>query len=254
MDDNYRKYVDFIKYCNSTNLNSTDYNIAICMIENLDQMNQISISDLAYQSNTGNASINRFIKRVGFQDFKEFKQVIFSISQYDASRRENKEEIERSIDKHYQDFMNGLSNTKKTMKTDEFKTFIDWINEAKYVLLVGEEHELHVFESFQLGLISKKQNCFVCSTNNIGDVNLNILSKDTLTIFLSTFYPWNANAFESFSHSLRKQTIKTVLLTQEMPDKKEEYDLIIKYGVENSKLDGFPSLHCIRSVLEDTIQ
>ena len=74
-----------INSCNTQVANNNDYNIARTILSYVNDLEIVSLEELANQANILQASVRRFIKKMGFksyQDFREFFQKANKIKHY----------------------------------------------------------------------------------------------------------------------------------------------------------------------------
>lgn len=69
------KGFSFIKICNEKLLNNNEYNIARILINNLENIQNLTLEKVSLDANISTASVSRFINKCGFKSFQDIKTV-----------------------------------------------------------------------------------------------------------------------------------------------------------------------------------
>ena len=71
-------YFTFLSYLNGCSKNSVEYNICRAILNNIDDLADMHVSDLAALSNTSEPSVKRYWKSLGFNSFQQMKYQLFT--------------------------------------------------------------------------------------------------------------------------------------------------------------------------------
>ena len=66
-------FFTFIEYLNARVANGNEYCIAKAIMDNVDKIMMVSLEEIADQANISVASVSRFVKKMGFESFADFK-------------------------------------------------------------------------------------------------------------------------------------------------------------------------------------
>ena len=79
-------YTRLLIVLNDRDLYSTDYHIALVMLQNMQRLAELSIQELAGLCNVSKSTISKFIRELGYEDFADFRSAaIFEDNKYHNS-------------------------------------------------------------------------------------------------------------------------------------------------------------------------
>lgn len=96
------------------------------------QIKNMNIGELAKNTNTSNASITRFVKKVGCQNYSDLKLSIISQNElhYDSDTLGISDEV-------FIFYQNVIKNTQRLIKSSEIKALVKLIENAEKIILIG---------------------------------------------------------------------------------------------------------------------
>ena len=111
--------------------------------KNPEKVISMSIKELSNESNTGEATIIRFCKKIGFKGYNEFK--ISLISTMSKKKQKTRHKIDILYDKNYNTIseniynnsFNVLKDTLSLINNEVFDNCINLINTAKHIEFIG---------------------------------------------------------------------------------------------------------------------
>ncbi|MBP9477364.1 MAG: MurR/RpiR family transcriptional regulator [Sebaldella sp.] len=114
-----------------------------CIQKNPEKVISMSIKELSNESNTGEATIIRFCKKIGFKGYNEFK--ISLISTMSKKKQKTRHKIDILSDKNYNTIaeniynnsFNVLKDTLSLINNEVFDNCINLINTAKHIEFIG---------------------------------------------------------------------------------------------------------------------
>ncbi|WP_283584025.1 MurR/RpiR family transcriptional regulator [Limosilactobacillus difficilis] len=108
--------------------------VAMIAVQKPEQVQQMSISELASQASVSNATITRFVKRLGCGNFASFK---ISLARGDDEEAEPKTD-ESDATANVLDFYGKvLRKTRQKLNAEELRQAVDWIKASHRVYLFG---------------------------------------------------------------------------------------------------------------------
>lgn len=126
------------------NFSKSEKKIAEYILKNSDYVKTINSTQLAKAAKVGQASIIRFVKKIGFTGFSDFKiklnQELASITDNEnilhssVTLNDSIEEITKKIAK---DSMDSISITQSNLKDSELKKAIKLLADANKIILIG---------------------------------------------------------------------------------------------------------------------
>ena len=67
-------FFSLITYCNTQMINANEYNIARVILEHVNEIDSMSLENLSNESNISQASVSRFIKKLGYKNYQDFRE------------------------------------------------------------------------------------------------------------------------------------------------------------------------------------
>lgn len=126
------------------NFSKSEKKIAEYILKNSDYVKTINSTQLAEAAKVGQASIIRFVKKIGFTGFSDFK---IKLNQELAATADNENILHSSVTlndsigeitkKIAKDSMDSISITQNNLKDSELKKAIKLLSEANKIILIG---------------------------------------------------------------------------------------------------------------------
>lgn len=211
---------------NQKQVGSAFYNIALELLVKLDDMKDVTIEYIAKACNVSNASVSRFCRELGYEDFFDFKYCL-KHDVIDKNYRSdlNSRMIDFSMDMDaYRAYYCGevarvTSQVLETMNLPALDALVRDIHEYKTVVAMGLLHSEYACLTLQakmlklnkviISLINSKAQCeYLCSA---GKDTLVLLFSVTGNYFLNTLLPRMTEGDEK-----KVVQAKIVLLTSNM--------------------------------------
>lgn len=121
-------------------LKPSEKKAAIYLIERADDVIHFSINDFAENAGCSDATVSRFVRKLGFQRFSDFRISLVR----ELSSLENKQMVSRSVTgvediilNIIQSGHNALGDIQKLVEVHVFETVSDWIMASRRVLFFG---------------------------------------------------------------------------------------------------------------------
>ena len=125
------RYLEIIKSCYPS-LSKTEKKVADYFIEQKGEIIYKTLLEIAKAINVGEATIIRFVKRIGFSGFQELKLEIAK-----EAKPENEENYENYIDRIAANMLETITNTKTVLTQENLDIAIDLIMKSDKLYFYG---------------------------------------------------------------------------------------------------------------------
>lgn len=250
------KFLNFINKCNTETLNNNDYNIVRAIFNYIGSSEFPYIDCLADEANVSKASISRFIKKYGFDNYQEFKILMSSQASllfYNLRVRflEKNSRISNSkiADIVYQKVIDNIVETKKKLDLEKITNIIDLFEISDDITFLGDEHDLVEFYMLQLALLSSEKAAYLFKVNETKNIHSNYFTEKSTVVIINV-----ANQFFHYNDILNKANkvnAKVIYISQDYnEDIASKCDIIYIYGIPETVNYGYNSLFYIGELLE----
>ena len=252
------KCFSFIKICNEKLLNNNEYNIARVLMNNIENIQNVTLEKVSLEANISTASVSRFINKCGFKSFQEYKNCMMAFNNnvkmhrlISHTQRFMRKTNQTLSDQLYDDAINNLQQTKINLNIDLLKQIIQQLKHSQHVIILGDSHELADFYTLQLDLLV---NDIPTQLVNIGDKNnsfIHFLNKDDTVLYIDLYNDWFPGQRENILKQIKDKDIFTICFAQEKKHLEDYADILYIYGIENSVNDGYYSLPYLSRLLSE---
>lgn len=210
-----------------TDLTYIEKEIKAYILNHLDQMIEMNIADLANETESSNATIIRFCRKLNVTGYKEFKlELVKDIER----RRKEKKDIDMSYpfsrqESSQQVFKKMLDLSKESLdscyeaiSSRDLNQIAKWINEANNVYLYGVGDSMISAMSFANRLVKLGKHAIIA--NQYGDSAANIYQVTRRDLVIVVSYSGSSIPNKKFLKMMKRIGCKTVLLSsnQELDD------------------------------------
>lgn len=123
--------------------------IADYLLSHSDQINNMNINELSTKTATSNASITRFVQKMGYKKYADLKLAINHSTAVDPSNNINKVEI---IDEVFLFYQKVIQKTQKFIKQDDLEKFYHLLKNHKNIIVIGSSNSGATGKTFSLRL------------------------------------------------------------------------------------------------------
>jgi DNA-binding MurR/RpiR family transcriptional regulator len=253
-------FFSFSKFCNEKIDNTTDYAIASCVIHHINELDTISIQEIASQSNTSPATVSRFFKKAGFDSYSQFKQTIFRQLRDVHLRRETQMKLlyqnkpqEKMISDLNRAAIDNLSATIEHMDVSLLCEIAYRLKHAKQVLIIGDSHELYDFYTLQIDLLGLGVSTRLVNMMHVEKFHYVDLEEDDVILYLNLFNGWIPSSLKELFSSLKKQGIYIYSMVQDSKSMEKYSTKEYVYGIKQSLNDGYISLPLLCTILNSLV-
>lgn len=218
---------------NKASHETTDVLIAKIFLENRYNLNELSLDDLSNQYYISQASISRFIKKLGYKNYNTFKYDVASSNEkmesvhaiQDRDRINDaiaiKEEVIYRINEAYQK-MNDLN-------VNDVLHIVDLLNKYQNIIFFGSELSMAMCKILQLGLVTLGKNVYTIYDKNYQNEMINEMSENDLLICISIEDRW-FHLQESINNLKESTSYKMMWTLSSSKDYLEGFDDIFVFG------------------------
>ncbi|MEG0256323.1 MULTISPECIES: MurR/RpiR family transcriptional regulator [Lactobacillales] len=242
------KLLDILR--NST-MNSTNWLLASTILEKGPDIEKTSIKDLATECHVSEATISRFVRLLGCNNYIDFKNNAFLIresndSQIFHSSKNSLDLLKKKPDDYlnlyYSQINESLNGLIHSINFDEIDYFLHQLHQKERVYIFSFSSSLMLAEIIQSNLINYGKLVLVGFNEVQQKDHLNNLKKDDLVITLSTFGNF-IHEYSDISKIMAKKDCQKVLVTQN-PGLHETFyfDKVICLSDKNHVEAGFYTL------------
>ena len=187
--------------------------------ENINTVAYKSISEIAKENNIGEATVTRFVKRVGFNNFQEFKLSVakefyskFDENIINPSITENDDLFDVAY-KLVKSSVDVLENNLKNLDIDKINECIEYILNAKKVYFIGIGYSGNIATEYSYKFMRIGINCSSFTDGHTMIILSSIMDKDDLILAIS--HTGNTKEIIRASELASKNNTKIVSITSD---------------------------------------
>ena len=156
---------------------STNYMIAFYILKHADELQDATTSSLALACNVSKASISRFCKYIGLEDFYTLKHLIKTNQRIEVPKIDGCKDL-------FSNFRYSLTQLENNIKNHDLKQLISDIHASSHVVLMGTPETFGPIISLQQNLSTLGKIVTVCIQPQIQEsCLLNAKENDTIICF-----------------------------------------------------------------------
>lgn len=251
------KCFNFVKIYNEKLFNDNEYSIARILMNNINDIQNVTLEKISNEANISIASVSRFINKCGFKSFQEYKNCMIAFTNnvkmhrlLSHTQRFMRQSSKTLADQLYDDCINNLQQTKINLNIDLLEKIITKLKNSRCVTILGDSHELDDFYTFQLDLIINNIPTQLININN-NECFINFLCENDVVLYIDVYNGWFPGRKENILKQIKKKNIFIICLAQENEHLKQYADILYIYGIENSVNDGYYSLPYLSRLLSE---
>ena len=218
---------------NKASHETTDVLIAKIFLENRYKLNELSLDDLSNQYYISQASISRFIKKIGYKNYNTFKYDIASSNE----KMENVHAIQDrdrindaiAIQKDVLYRINEAYQVMNDLDVNDVLHIVDLFNKYQNIIFFGSELSMSICKVLQLGLITLGKNVYTICDKNYQNEMINKMSENDLLICISIEDRW-FHLQESLSHLKESKYYKMIWTLNSHMDHLNCFDDVFVFG------------------------
>lgn len=224
---------ELINIMNHTHADETYHDLARILIENINRIKTMSITQMADLCYVSTATISRFCRELGFSNFSAFKVALdetygFEID-YNHEYKDEHIPINKRIDYLRNETLESLTSINNTLNINDLTILAKNIHDTKTVVFFSQTNYQFLALYLQQRLALFKKIIYIDVEQHTQIERAKQLDDNSLAILYSPRA--QSYVFSQVSSLLSKKNIKTVLITQsESQVNSSRYDKIINIG------------------------
>ncbi len=220
---------DLLTLVNSAAKETNEILIARALLENRHVIRTISMDDLSKKYYVSQAGITRFIKRLGYPDFRSFRQAMelsdaFLSGRYAPPEAESAEEAMHAVADEFAD----VAALMQAQSPKMYARINSLLKRYDHICFMGSDVAMSMLRLVQMNLIAKGKTCYAEYRHELQAETLDRAGENTLVIPVSVGGRW-LNSMDS--RGFRNCDGYTLLLVQEGESyRREDFDEVIVYA------------------------
>ncbi len=256
--------IRLVNYCNTQVINPNEYAMIRTIFMHVSEHGGSgkihSVQQLAEEAAISQASVSRFIKKLGYASFEEFR---YNFAKEFEQLYQDRENLHRAMfpkmDNMYEDIYGraaaNLSSTLQIVDRKQLDRVVRKLDNARCVSICGDDHALSVFFTFQLDLMAREVPTFLFKNEEIQNMNASSLGKGDVLLFLNVCTDFvHPEQFDILKQLRKKKEVDVIGLFQEEDEQfKDLFDEYVLYGIKGSVNDGFYSLCMLSQIMSELL-
>lgn len=255
-----------INYCNTQVLNLNEQAIIRVLFTHVSDEAVggpiLSLAQIAQEANISQASVSRFVRKVGYQSFEDFR-VNFSLDieqiYRNRSSAHDRDFVGLSVDEiwsaKYQRAVDNVTATNESLDRERLWDVLRILDTARSVTIFGDDHVLSDFYTLQLDLMARGVGTYLFKNQEMQASHVQSIGAGDAVLFLTVadlfIRPDQWNALESL-HA--REGVTLIGFTQDPSERLEGLcDHFFLYGIPGSENDGFHSLWVISQLMSELL-
>lgn len=224
---------ELISIMNETDKDETYHNLARILVENIDKIKNMSITQLADLCYVSSATISRFCRELGFQNFSAFKTALegsygFEVD-YNNEYKDSHVSIKDKINYLQNETLDSLKSINNAINIDDLLELVKTIHDTKNIVFFSQSHYQFLALYLQQRLALFKKIIYIDVEQRRQISRAEQMDENSLAIIYSP--RGQSFTFSRVSSLLSKNKTKTILITQNnLISNKSRYDKVINIG------------------------
>ena len=177
---------DLLYIVNEARHETSDTIIAKAFIESRNELDELSLDQLSQKYYISQASISRFIQKMGYKNYNQFKNAL-SLSIYRINQEHHAQEYLDPLDireQVYQDIASALDCI-HDIDMNHLQRGIDTMKQYQTIIFMGSDLSMAITHILQMGLIALGKNAYTIYNLNYQNDVLDTLDNQSLVICIS---------------------------------------------------------------------
>lgn len=166
MDNNTKLTVDNLIEVNYKSLTKSERNIASYVTKNMNSIYTKTLNQIAKATNTGEATVLRFIKKIGYSSLADFKVGVAATLMHHENQNKNDDPLEVFLN----DVHDLTSQTLHSLNREDLEHAVDLIESAKHFLILGHGSSGFVAETIGYRFMRAGVDCECITDIHFGEI------------------------------------------------------------------------------------
>lgn len=232
-----------LEYINNVTKKDINYEIASIMLKNFEKLKEMNITEISELCYVSPATISRFCRKIGFDNFSEFKKISnanFSLHNDYSNKLLNSAEkdVKSAYEAYTNSLMKNMSYTLENLDCENIDNVVKQIHLTEKVAFFGTQFLYSIGKHLQSRLILTGKYIEANSSYNKQLECAKNLDDKSLAIIISVEGSYFFKYME-IVEILKENGVKIVVITQNMNSKLADVaDSILVCGNSNSNNEG----------------
>lgn len=260
--NNVHRVLQMINNCNTLTANSTDYAISHAILQSVGDDQKISLQSIADRASISPAGVSRYIRKIGYDSFEDFKlhfeSSLMEIQlnrQLQHTRQYQYGSKGKIADQIFQETNENLQATYKKLDLMKIEKIIQKMRSASSVTILGDDHTLSDFYTFQLDLLFFKIPAYLYKQKDVQVLQTAKLDQNAMVLFLNVYTGFiSEQEWQILENIHQEKHAFLVGLFQDQNDRAARlFDEVLLYGIPNTVNDGFYSLSFLSRIFSEIL-
>lgn len=255
------RVLQFINACNTQTANSTEYMISHAILESVLNQEKMTLQGLAERAAISPAAISRYIRKMGYASFEDFK-MNFDSSLYQIRlyrqlhymQQYHHLSCRQMADHIYEDALANLKATYEQLDLEKIKALIQKMKQSNSVMILGDDHTLSDFYTFQLDLLFWGIPAYLYKQHEIQKMQADRMDDKSIVLYLNVCEDFiMPQDWDILRHMHQKGAFLTGIFQENNEKISALFDEIFLYGVPHSVNSGFQSLFFLSQIFSEIL-
>jgi len=255
-------FYNLINFINMTNIHDVYWGAAKKILQNIYQIPECTIVDVANMCYVSTATISRLCRKLNYESFAEFKNDVtmnLNFFNQDTKRllfdhqlpaRETINEGKEIFRNHFDNIINNLQDTFDSIQYEDLMKIVDMIHDSNRICFAGNFFTQSVSMQLQIELSYLGKDCVAMYPLEQQKEVFKTLNKDDV-IIVSSIAGGFFNDHPDAMREITKTPAYVIVITQlEQFAYSDKVDMVLKVGNNHHSLIGKFSITYIFEVLE----
>lgn len=233
---------DLLYIVNEARHETSDTIIAKSFIESRNELDELSLDQLSQKYYISQASISRFIQKMGYKNYNQFKNAL-SLSIYRINQEHHAQEYLDPLDireQVYQDISSALDCI-HDIDMNHLLRVIDTMKQYQTIIFMGSDLSMAITHILQMGLIALGKNAYTIYNLNYQNDVLDTLDNQSLVICISLEERW-FQRLENMDDLFSSCAYKMLWTIQDYHIDEKKFDDVYYFGRKIKENIGYNEL------------
>ena len=236
-------YQRLITTINEEIVGTTEYHIASLMLENINQLYQIPIGEMAALCSVSKSTVSKFVRRIGFDDYTDFKLEAMRQREKDVYIRGGDSVnitdyiLEYGMDRYVQVLTNDIRNQAASIDTERIERLVEDIHGYKKIAAFGEIYSETAALNFQYKMSYYRKYVYTTINDRKQEHYIAEAGADTLLLifsnsgrYISTFSKLDGEPEKECFNKTKARVVPITSNTKMEKDPRVDMCIFLKYG------------------------
>lgn len=210
---------------------NSEFLISEFILKNIDEVSHMGIEELAENSYTSASTVSRYIKRLGYSNYLQFKRELVGFREFKQNEfKWTSKNNQQLVDEIFEYNFKCLSQLESAVNLKQLENVVSLINQATEVYIFGIDYSQIMAQDLQLRFVNNEKIIFSYIPSDDYQKLTERIKENSLVIFISV--SGNTQSLLSIQKYLSlgvKQVLITENIDAELGEEVEELILLPKH-------------------------